>query len=457
MSRNRNFRPAAGILALVAVVLAASLWPGRSQVAVEVAGVRRMSLTSTVRATGEIRPLNYTNVLAQGYGRITGILVKDGQTVRPGDLLLRVDDVQPAADLRAEQAALDSTQAALSGAKAGLRAAQAFVAQRQADLAKARFDWERGQKLFEAEVISRQNFEGLKSAFNRAQAALLTAQAQQAQAAAQQAQAAENLVRAHAVLARGADVLRKTTYVAPIGGTVSYIAARVGEAIEPGVESSSGAYLLTISDMSVMIAEVRLNENDVVGIREGQPAVAQIDAAPGRTFSGRVTQVGTQAILQTSGLTTMQSTTSNQQAKEFKVDVTLDHPPPGLRPGMAVTTVIQTAHKDGVVAVPFQALVLRPASEVGRTSLPISQPEAPVAIAASPQGPDDTNPGVQGVFVVRSGRAIFMPVTIGILGENDVEVVSGPKPGDELVVGSFSALRELHSGALVKIASTPSG
>jgi HlyD family secretion protein len=449
VSRFRIFAPAAGITILVAVVLAASLWPNRSAIAVDVAPVRRMDLTSTVRATGEIQPLNYTNVLAQGYGRITGILVHEGQLVRPGDLLLQVDAVQAAANVRAQKASIDAFQAALSGSQAALRASQAIVAQRDADLAKAQFNWEKGQQLYQAKVISRQNFEGFKSTFNGAQAASLAAQAQLAQAQAQQAQAAENLVQARQVLAHTEDVLSKTTYVAPIPGTVTYIAVRVGEDVEPGIESSQGAYLMTIADMSVITAEVRVSENDVVAVHVGQPAIAQIDAAPGQNFTGRVTEVGTQAVLESSGVATTQTAVVNQEAKQFKVVVMLDHPPGSLRPGMTVTTFIQTARKTGVVAVPFQALVLRPTDEIGRTSLPAPKPDQPVQIAANPQA-QNTAPGVQGAFVVRSGRAVFVPLTIGILGANDVEVVKGVNAGDELVVGSFSALRLLHSGAQVK-------
>ncbi|HEV2386208.1 MAG TPA: efflux RND transporter periplasmic adaptor subunit [Candidatus Acidoferrales bacterium] len=441
----------------VAVTAAVVVYQKRKGIqAVQAAAVGRRDLTSLVSATGEIRPLTYTNVLAEGFGRITEIDVHEGQWVHKGDLLMRVESVQPAADVRAQEAASNSSQAAIRAAQANLRANQAVVAQRQADLDKARFDWEKGQSLFNDKLISRQDYEGLKSAFNAAQAALAAAQAQLAQARAQQAQAEGTFDQARAILAHAEDVLRKTTYRAPIAGMVTYIAVRVGEDVVPGIQNAEGAYLMTISDMSVVTTEVRVDETDIVNVRSDQLVTIQIDALPGKTFTGHVTEVGTQAILRSSGLVTTQTTSGNAEAKDFKVVVTLDHPPKDLLPGLTTTAKIETAHRSNVLAVPIQALVVRT-----RQQLQASQPAGEgggtaTTMAASPPQPDGKQPeSLQGVFVLRDRRAIFVPVQTGIMGVTDIEITQGLRAGDQIVVGSFKTLRTLRSGAEVRIEKAP--
>jgi HlyD family secretion protein len=379
------------------------------------------------------------------------ILVRDGQQVRPGDVLLRVESTQAAASARARQAALDSAEAGVRAAHAAVRGARALLAQRQADLDKARFDWEKNQKLFEAEVISRQTMESKRSAFDAARAALDAARAQLASAQSRQLRAANVRDQARENLVHARDVLSKTTYRAPIGGTVTYIAARKGEDVIPGVPATPGAFLMTIVNLSTVNAEVRVNENNVVSLHPGQPAKLDISPYPGRTFAGTVSQVGSQAVFTNSGLATTQTISGSQQERDYKVYLRIADPPRDLRPGMTVTALIDTVHKSHVLAIPFQALLLRPKSEVGRTT-PARLPEpAPVSLTTGPQAPQPAPTGVQGVFLVRDGRAIFTPVTIGILGEKNIEVRKGLQEGDRIVVGNFTALRQLHSGDPVKI------
>jgi HlyD family secretion protein len=458
MERSRKILPGLGIALALAVILTASLWPSRGEIEVQAQRVERRDLIATVRATGMVFPRRYTNVLGQGYGRVTGIMVHEGERVQPGDVLLETDSVQAASIVRAKQASLDAAQAALQAAEAGVRGAQAAVSQRQADLAKAKFDWEHGSALYKAEVISRQNFENSRSAYDGAVAALAAARAQLAEAQAEEARAKGRFANIQATLAHSEDVLSKTVYRAPILGTVTNITARVGEDVIPGVPDSTGAYLMTISDMSDPLVQVRVDENDILNLRNGQPVEVRLDAFPGQTFAGSIIAVGTQAVVTETGVTTSQMTSgATQQATDYKVDIALEHPPAGLRPGMTVTSVIETANKKQVVAVPFQALVLRPKSEAGRTSMPTVPEAAPVQISAEPESPEATkqNAGVTGVFVVRSGRAIFTPVDIGVLGEDAVEIRQGLKAGEEIVVGGYTALHVLHSGLRVKIVKSP--
>jgi HlyD family secretion protein len=443
----RKILPGLGIALALGAILLASLWPHRGDVPVEVETVARHDLIATVRATGMVYPRVYTNVLGQGYGRVTEILVHEGEQVQAGAVLLKVDDVRPAATVHAQQAALAAAEASLRAAQAGVLGAEAAVKQRTADLAKARFDWDRGRKLYEAKVIARRDYENYRSAHDGAVAALAAARAHLAEAHAEQSRASGRLANLQATLAHAEDILSKTTYRAPIPGTVTNIAVRVGENVIPGVPEATGAYLMTISNMSDPLVEVRVDENDVLQLHDGQPVELRIDAYPGQIFAGSIVAVGSQAVVSETGVATSQISggTTSQQATNYKVEVALDHPPAGLRPGMTVTSAIETANKKQVVGVPFQALVLRP-----------KVPEAePVEISVAP--PSEKEPakkksaGETGVFVVRDRKAIFVPVEIGVLGENDVEILKGVTPGEKIVVGDFTALHTLHSGMAVKI------
>jgi HlyD family secretion protein len=298
-------------------------------------------------------------------------------------------------------------------------------------------------------VISRESMESKRSVYDAARAGLEGARARLATAQAQQLRAAGEQEQAREKLVHTGDVLSKTTYRAPIAGTVTYIGVRPGEDIVPGVPETPGAYLMTIVNFASVNAEVRVDQDNIVYLHRGQPAQIRIDAFPQHPFRGSVQQVGAQAIFATSGLATTQTISNNQQAKEYKVLLGIDDPPTGLRPGMTLTAQIETIHKRGVLVVPFQSLVLRPKSEVGRTTLPAVPPATPVALTTAPgQTPAPT--GVQGVFLVEKGRAVFRPIKIGILGTEGVEVLEG---GEEIVTGDFTALSQLHSGAAVKIVS----
>jgi HlyD family secretion protein len=202
---------------------------------------------------------------------------------------------------------------------------------------------------------------------------------------------------------------------------------------------------MTIADMSVITAEVKVDETDIVNVKLGQPADVTVDALPGKVFKGHVTLVGDQALLRSTGLATSQSTTGTEEAKDFKVVITLDNPSDELRPGLSTTAKITTAHKAGVLALPIQALTMYTPEVKGGNG----KVEAASASAGKPATP------VQGVFIVNTDshgrqRAKFVPVTTGITGATDIEVLSGLKPGDEVVTGPYKTLRTLKDGALLK-------
>jgi HlyD family secretion protein len=408
----------------------------------------RQDLTSVVTASGEIRPKNYTNVLGQGVGQITDIAVNEGDHVKEGDVLLRLDNVQPGADVKAQQASIDATTSAMKVAAANYDSAIATLKQQQANLEKAKFDWQRSQQLYKNELISKQDYDASKATFDGAAAAVTAAQAQLDASRASRNQASDNLAQSRAVLTHQEDILHKTVYRAPISGIVSYIAVRVGENVVPGIQNAQGSFLMTISDMSVVTAEVMVDETDITSVRDGQPADVTIDALPGKVFKGHVTEVGELAILRTSGQAAMEETTANtQEARDFKVVVTLDQPPASLRPGLSATAKIQTAHKNNVLTIPIQALAERTRQALEEAK---NGQSSNITLAAPIDNGADQKE-VQGVFVVRDGKADFVPVQTGITGVTDIEVTHGLQPGDVIVTGSFKVLRTLRPGTKVKI------
>ena len=447
-----------GVVVVIGVIVWVSVYQAnKGVVTVQTGRVLRADLTSIVTASGEIRPKNYTNVLGQGIGKITEISVKEGDHVKKGDVLLRVEDVQPAADFEAQRAGMDSTEAAVKSAEANFLSAQATLQQRQADLEKAKFDWERGQELLKAQLVAKQDYDARKSAYDGAVAAVAAAQAQLDQTRAAREQARSNLDQTRAMVVHARDVLQKTTYTAPIDGLVTYIAVHVGENVIPGVlNSTAGSYLMAISDMSVVTAEVKVDETDINNVRDNQIADVTIDAMPGKTFKGYVTEVGDQAILRSSGLATTQTTATTQEARDFKVVVTLDDPPADIRPGLSTTAKIQTAERKNALTIPIQALAMRSRRELQEAESQGKKGNGSVTLAAS-KTQASGDPGkeeVQGVFVIRTNKAVFVPVQTGITGVTDIEVTSGLREGDEIVTGSYKALRTLRPNTTVKVDNT---
>lgn len=424
-------------------------------VTVQSGRVVREDLTSLVTASGEVRPQNYTNVLGEGMGKITDIPVNEGDHVKKGDVLLHLENIQPGADVEAQQAQIDAASEAMKGAAANYDAAVATLAQRQSELDKAKLDWQRSQQLFQERLISKQDYDASKATYDGAVAAMNSAQAGLASSLAARDQAKFALSQGRAVLAHQEDVLRKTTYRSPIDGIVSYIAVRVGENVVPGIQNATGSFLMTISDMSIVTAEVKVDETDITNVRDGQVADVSIDAIPDKVFKGHVTEVGELAILRTSGSAAMTETTANtQEARDFKVVIRLDNPPASLRPGLSVTAKIQTAQKQNVLTIPIQALAERTQKELDDAK---NGTRGNVTLAASRSDADSPDKKeIQGVFVVRNGKAEFVPVQTGITGVTDIEVTNGVREGDMIVTGSFKALRSLKPGAAVKIDnSTP--
>lgn len=444
-----------GVVVIGGIVLFSINQANKGVVTVQTSKVAAQdSLISLVTASGEVKPTTYTNVTAQGFGRITQILVKEGDKIKKGDRLLLQEDVQASADVQAQAAAINSSEMGVAAAEASFRSAQADLIQQQANLEKAKLDWERGQGLYKDGLIPKQDFDQRKSTFDATIAAVDSAKARVQSLKAQFDQNRSMVNQNKAVLVRTKDILSKTTYVSPINGIVSYLPVRMGEYVVPGIQNANGSFLMTLSDMSVVTAEVKVDETDIVNVRIGQDADVTIDAVPGKIYKGKVTEIGSQATLRSSGLATTQSTTSTQEAKDFKVVVTLANPPENLRPGLSATAKIKTAEKKNVLSVPIQALAVRTRKDLedaaknskgdGNSSITLAAP--PPAMASDPKKEE-----IQGVFVVNGKKAVFHPVETGISGVTDIEITKGLSQGDEIVTGSYKALRTMKPTSSVKV------
>jgi HlyD family secretion protein len=417
-------------------------------VVVQTGKAQRNDLAAIVSASGEIKPKIYVNVGANAFGKITRLYVKEGDHVKKGQLLAQLENVQSAADVAATQASLEAAQTDAVAADAALTTSKADLNRAKADVEKSRLDWTRAEGLFKDALISKAEYESRKATWQTSEAGLAQAEARVAQAKAQLDSSNRRTAQTRATLTHASDVLQKTTYEAPFDGVITNLPVREGETVVIGIQNSPGSTLMTIADMSVITAEVKVDETDIVNVKLGQPAEVSIDAMPKKTFAAIVTEIGDNAIVRSSGVSTSQQTSASQEAKDFKVVVTLQNPPLDLRPGLSATAKVTTATRTDALSIPIQALTMR-----SKTDLEAAHEKGSVQAAAPVKDASKSKkePDSQGVFVIRNGKAEFMPVQTGISGATDIEVLNGLKDGDEIVTGSYKVLRTMRPGSRVKI------
>ncbi len=447
--RNKLIFLIAGVLIVAAAVGFTLYRRNRNVTTVQTGRVTRENLQAVVSASGEIRPDVYVNIGANAFGKIVKLYVQEGERVRKGQLLAQIENVQSSADVAATQAQLEAARTDSVAAAAGLRTSQANVDRAQAEAQHSRLDYQRSEKLFAAQLIPKSEFDSSKAAWESADAAVAQAKAQVAQAKAQQASAEAKIAQFQASLRRASDVLDKTIYTAPFDGVITNLPVRAGETVVIGIQNSPGSTLMTLANMSVINAEVNVDETDIVNVEVGQPAEVSIDALPNQVFAGKVSEIGDNALLRSTGISTAQTTTSTGEAKDFKVVVRLTDPPKNLRPGLSATAKITTARRENAVAIPIQALTVRQRSAL--------EPRSEGTVEAAEPSIDNKRgrEELQGVFVIHNNQAEFREVKTGIAGTTDIEVLSGLEPGDEVVTGSYQALRTLKNGGKVKIDNSP--
>lgn len=404
----------------------------KNVVEVQIGKVERRDLSSTVTASGEIKPKTFVNISANSFGRILKLYVHEGERVKRGQMLAQLENVQSASDVAAMRSSLEATRTDAVAADAGF-------ARAKADAERTKLDWERAEGLYKQGLIPKSQYDSSNAAYASAAAAL-------AQTKAQRESAQGRVGQARATLTGASDRLSKTSYVAPFDGVITNLPVREGENVVIGIQNAPGSTLMTIADLSVITAEVKVDETDIVNVKLGQPAEVTIDAIPNKVFAGKVTEIGNNAIIRSTGISTQQTTVGSQEAKDFKVVVTLDNPPENLRPGLSTTAKVTTATKTGILAIPIQALTIRSEDELKTAS-----EKDKGSVQAAPKTGDKKKEEIQGVFVVGADKkAKFVKVETGITGTTDIEVVSGLKDGDEIVTGSYKVLRTLRNGAGVK-------
>jgi HlyD family secretion protein len=431
------------VLLVGAAVVAANLWFQREpSVSVTSEAIRARDLEAVVSASGRIRPKRQVNISANQMGRVTRLAVAEGQQVKAGQFLLEIDP-------RSLEGALQRGAAGVAAAESALQQARVSVDQAQANLSLARQNLNRQEQLWREGLTTR---EALERAQN--EVAVRETEYQQRQ---QEIETREQQIRQErASLATTQYNLTQVIINSPMDGIVTRRNIEEGETAVVGTMNNAGTVLLTIADMSVLEAEVEVDETDIPTVFIGQEARVTIDAVANRTFHGRVTEIGNSPI-QTTGT----QATGQRQATSFKVVVTLDEQIPDVRPGFTATAEISTATRQEVVSVPIQSLAVREMlfDETGQLvrEPPVRRRRGtdmePTVSASTEPPPGHTRREVEGVFVVRDGRAVFTPITVGIAGERYFEVLEGLNAGDQVVTGPFASVRELMDGSAVSLQS----
>lgn len=461
-----------GLTVLAAIgggVVASIRYRQSGQVTVQTTTAVRGTLISQVTASGEIKPRTYTNLAANAQGRIVELMVAEGQYVKKGQVVARVESVQAAADLEAQRANVASVEADAASSEVGLRVSddnmaiqEATIARTRAQMELSKVNFNRVAELWEAQVIARQEYDQKKAEYEQQQAGLREAElrlkqmvSQRSQTMAQINSSQRRVAQAQAQLKRQVDVLAKFDVIAPLDGIVTNLPVRIGETVVPGVQNSAASAVMTIADMSLITAEVKVDETDIVTLRLGQATEVTIDAVPDQKFPGHVIEIGNTAILRSTGAVAANNTSSNE-AKDFKVVIALDNPPPTVRPGLSCTAKITVATRNDVIKIPIQALTVRQkgdleaaAKEAAQKGVKLTTKDSrgPIDIAAQEVSREE----VTGVFVIKNGLAEFTAVKTGITGSTDIEVTEGLEAGAEIMVGPYQTIRNLRPGTKVNI------
>jgi HlyD family secretion protein len=400
----------------------------RSKTTVQTGKVEKKDLVQVVTASGEVRPKRYVNVGANVSGRLIEITVKEGDRVKAGQILARVES--------------ERYQAGLRQSEAGVAAARAELQRAEADLAASKLAFDRNRKMRDERLVS-------ESVYDQAEAdyKMKTANVESARRRIAQLQAALDSTR---------DDLIKTTVTSPMDGQVTNLPKEAGEMVI-GAMSFNPTVIMTVADLSIMECEVMVDETDFRNLKLGQEAKIKVDALEGLELKGEVTEIGASALVRGSGSqsaaqTTLGANTGNQP-KDFKVTITVKDPPPNLRPGLNATAEITTATRKAVAAVPVQAVVVREVNKEGK----VVDPDAAGGGGGAEREGNTVSSvarekGVEkdGVFVVDGEKAKFKPVKTGIMGETDIEVTEGLAEGEMIVTGSYRTLRNLKDDARIK-------
>ena len=410
--------------------------------------LRRRDLNALVSASGKIQPKRQVNVSANTMGRVTRLAVEEGEHVRAGQFLLEIDP-------QSLEGQLQRGEASVAAARSSLLQARTAVEQTRATLDLARQNLRRQDELWTEGLTTRESLERAQNEVTVREAEL--------QAREQETQTREEEIKQEqASLATTRYNMSQVVISSPMDGMITRRNIEEGENVMVGTMNNAGTVLLTIADMSVIESELEVDETDIPAVTLGQEAQVTIDAVPNRTFRGHVTEIGNSPIQTLGGMP------GTPQATNFKVVITLDEEVPGVRPGFTCTAEITTATRQNVVSVPIQAVTVRemlydqagtlvhepPPPRPSRFRLFRRPAVEPIVTLAEPP-PGHTRMETEGVFVLRDGRAVFVPIEVGIAGERYFEVVSGVAETDRVITGPFTSVRELADGSPVALQEAP--
>jgi HlyD family secretion protein len=429
------------ILVLGAVAGANFYFKKNDAVAINAEAVKKRDLEAVVTASGTIQAKRFVNISAVQMGKVTRLAVEEGDRVKAGQFLLEIDP-------NALRGTVQRGEAAVAGAQAGLAQARVNVETARATLALAETQVKRQRDLWAQQLTTKEQLDKAENDVKIAQTELAAREAA--------VSSSQEMIRQEAAsLDTSRYNLRQVTLVAPFDGIVTRRNIEEGENVVVGTMNNAGTQLLTVADMSVIQAEVEVDETDIPSVRIGQSAKITIDAIPDKSFTGKVTEIGNSPIQQTA------TTQAGQQATNFKVKVQIDGQIPEVRPGFTCSAAITTATRKQALSVPIQAMAAREVifDQSGAIVREPRDPKAKRRPRASDAGADpqvDLKPGqtrkeVEGVFVMRNTAAEFVPVKVGIAGDKYFEVLSGLNEGDQVITGPFNNVRSLKDGDQVKI------
>jgi HlyD family secretion protein len=435
LTRNKKILIGVGVaVALGGIAFANVRFKRPVGVTVNTEAIQKRNLEAIVSASGKIQPKRFVNISADTMGRVTDLAVNEGDRVKKDQFLLQVDP-------RNLRSAVTRTQASLDAARSQTQQLLASIESAKTALKQAEDNLNRQQQLWKGGLTTREAFDRADNELKMRQSDLRS-QEQQIQTQRLRMQQEE------AILETDRYNLSKVRIESPINGIVTRRNIEEGEMVVVGTMNNAGTVLLTIADMSVIEAEVDVDETDIPGVQLGQITKITIDAFPDKTFTGKVTEIGNSPIQTAGG--------AAAQATNFKVVVTLDSEIPEVRPGFTCTAEITTATRKDVLSIPIQATTVREMVVDDKGEI-VRAPEDPTrrrgsgTVQASELKPGQTRKELEGVFLVRDGKAVFAPIKTGIAGDKYFESLSGLKEGDSVIVGPFSSVRSLSDGALVKV------
>jgi HlyD family secretion protein len=429
---------AVGVILAAAAVAAANIYYRRDRgVQVATEAIRTRDLEAIVSASGKIQPKRQVNISANTMGKVTRLAVEEGQRVKAGQFLLEIDPRSLAGQLERGEASIAAAQSGLAGQRTAVESANINLDLARTNLKRQQELWKDG--LTTKEALERaQNELAAREADLRARVQEITTREQQ-------------IKQEQAGLATTRYNLSQVIISAPMDGLITRRNIEEGETAVVGTMNNAGTVLLTIADMSVLEAEIEVDETDIPNVALGQVAKVKIDAVPDREFKGRVTEIAN------SPIQTSTSTSGQRQATTFRVVVTIDEAVPDVRPGFTCTAEITTATRKSVVSVPIQALTVRDllytnAGQLVREPPPRrkrSVDDETTTRVETPEG--HTRKETEGVFLFRDGKAVFTPLKTGVAGEQYFEVTDGLKAGEQVITGPFASVRELADGAGVRL------